>query len=492
MAIGARKWKRSKKPLSNGVIVDANTVRANSTVTRDLDGTDVPRGANQLIRYTRLSTQTVTPTNQYGVEIVISLATGKVLSVNNRVASGSTAGTPIPEGAYVLSGHGVGANYAGQWLLDNAPVGASIELLFVSVRLSNFVASALDTSSIRLTWSYSGPALASYSLQRNGVTVSGPGVSDTSFVDNGLAPGTNYSYTLTGIYADGTTTEQVNASATTNTPVNNGTLPAHILSIWHNALNSSNVMISQYPADIVPLYNFISLGMAQGAGTDGSIYLGAARPAQLAQDVRALVTRGLNVAMGIGGAGSTTRLNTTANADVMFNSIVSLKNQYGFNGIDFDIEDTTMFTPQAMAYLGNKLKATYGSSFIIVLTPALYGTLQTMWLQTAQLLGDNFDFMAPMLYDFPECTDSRLSGVCIDKCNIMAGAGIPDNKMVLGFSCSYTGEANVTPNPQTIVNAYAAVKAVRPQLRGAFVYDDNRERFGGFAAVKAVAPAIFN
>lgn len=69
--------------------------------------------------------------------------------------------------------------------------------------------------------------------------------------------------------------------------------------------------------------------MAQGAGTDGFIYLGSFHPQQDAQDIRALVAGGINVAMGIGGESSSTRLMNTANADVMFNNISSLKTNTG-------------------------------------------------------------------------------------------------------------------------------------------------------------------
>ena len=69
-------------------------------------GTNISRGVNELVRYTRTSTQTVTPTNQYGVEVTVDTTTSMVTAVNNRLASRSDTGTAIPAGSYVLSGHG--------------------------------------------------------------------------------------------------------------------------------------------------------------------------------------------------------------------------------------------------------------------------------------------------------------------------------------------------------------------------------------------------
>lgn len=105
----------------------ANTISIGSA-KRALAGTDIVRGTGQIVRYTRTVSQTVTPTGPGGVEVVVSLLTGLVVSRNDRVASGSTTGTAIPADSYVLSGEGKGSGTAGQWLLDNATVGAAVVL----------------------------------------------------------------------------------------------------------------------------------------------------------------------------------------------------------------------------------------------------------------------------------------------------------------------------------------------------------------------------
>ncbi len=111
-----------------GANVTPTTVQIGSQ-SFPLSGTNVARDVNQIIRYTYSASQPVTPTNQYGVEVVVDLATSKVTAVNNRIGSGSTAGTAIPSDGYVLSGHGgPGAEAAGAWLLSYATVGATVTL----------------------------------------------------------------------------------------------------------------------------------------------------------------------------------------------------------------------------------------------------------------------------------------------------------------------------------------------------------------------------
>lgn len=82
------------------------------------------RGVDQLIVYR--APVTITVTNPWGVEVTVS-SDGVVLAVNNRTASQSATGTSVPVGGSVLSGHGA----AGDWLLANATVGATVELTSV-------------------------------------------------------------------------------------------------------------------------------------------------------------------------------------------------------------------------------------------------------------------------------------------------------------------------------------------------------------------------
>ncbi len=104
------------------------TTNAAGATLHALAGTNINRDTNSLVRYTRTSTQTVTPTNQYGVEVTVNSTTHQITAVNNRLASRSTTGTAIPAGSYVLSGHGLGTGYAGPWLLNFATVGKLVTL----------------------------------------------------------------------------------------------------------------------------------------------------------------------------------------------------------------------------------------------------------------------------------------------------------------------------------------------------------------------------
>ncbi len=86
-----------------------------------VSGTNVLRGTDQLVVYTRTAAQTVTPTNAWGAEATV--VGGVVTAVNDRQPTGGRA-TPIPAGGYVLSGH----NRARSWVLAYAKPGTTVVL----------------------------------------------------------------------------------------------------------------------------------------------------------------------------------------------------------------------------------------------------------------------------------------------------------------------------------------------------------------------------
>lgn len=113
-------------PVPNTVTMGGSTHILDGINPADSVAAPGGRGANQLIQ---LSLTSPTATNPYGVEVVVSRSTGLVVSINNRIATTDATGTTFtPATQYVLSGHGQGTGYAGQWLLDHAVVGQPVVL----------------------------------------------------------------------------------------------------------------------------------------------------------------------------------------------------------------------------------------------------------------------------------------------------------------------------------------------------------------------------
>lgn len=471
-----------------------NTVQAGSS-QYPLAGTNIARGTSELIRYTRTSEQTVTPTNQYGIEVVVNLSTNQVVSVNDRLSSGSTAGTAIPAGHYVLSGHGIGSGFAGQWLLDNATVGATLQLLTVTVDITGFTATAISSSAINLSWSYSGAALTNFTLRRNNVGIANPAAAARTYSDSGLSPGTNYTYTITANYQAGGTSNTASANTSTQ-----GSTPSTgtIVLMWHHRW--AGPALRNYPADVKNNLNHYSLGMAQSSQSGTGYVSYSANNGQSnadhAADIRALVASGKPVVMGIGGAGSggVTVTNSTQ-AQQLVSSVQSMVTNFGINGIDIDLEaGSSSWNASALREACLSLKNIYGSGFVIGVTTQMYGQYTAMWMNFLNTLGHaNYDYTGPMLYDFPESRKANtLIPVCLDKTNTMVSNSVPQNKILLGFMLQPAGNPNysASENAQVILDSYNATKAQYPNIAGAFFWADDIDPGRNWEFSRQVAPYL--
>lgn len=80
--------------------------------------------------------------------------------------------------------------------------------------ITGFTATAASASQVNLSWNYSGSAISTFTLTRNGTplaTATGTSYSDSS----GLSAGTTYNYQVTGTFAAGGTTNTATYSVTT-------------------------------------------------------------------------------------------------------------------------------------------------------------------------------------------------------------------------------------------------------------------------------------
>jgi chitinase len=279
-------------------------------------------------------------------------------------------------------------------------------------------------------------------------------------------------------------------------------LPAKVIALWHHRWEGPK--LRDWPADVQATVNHVICGLAQAANPNtGTGHLSYA-PAPLntptgqsvadhAADIRAFIARGCNVVLGFGGSsdGGIT-ITTNTNADQAEASIVGLVNTYGFNGIDIDLEPSgSNWTEPALLRLVTNLKTRYGAGFLIGVTPGLYQPWTDRWMSFMKAAGNNVDYIAPMLYDFPEAGDSRLSAVAVNKCDVIVNAGIPASKIILGFmmrpNASYL---NATPSPSLTTAAWQAAKAKHPGVRGVFVWEDKIEAANNWWFTRATGAAV--
>lgn len=444
-----------------------NSVRINGTQTRALDGTNTVREVNYLVRYTRYSGQTTTPTNQFGVEVVVSLTTNQVLSVNDRLANGSTDGTPIPEGAYVLSGHGGNPAEAGVWLRTYAVVGATIELLTVDI--SSFNAVAASTTSVNLSWSYAGAALTNFTLRRGGTTIASPAAAARSYTDSGLTANTSYTYTITGNYQAGGSTETLTDTVTTHGAGGGSApmpYPAKAVGLYHMMWsNSGSPALSTTPANV----NNVRLAFAQG---DPPSLVGWASESQSAFVAAAnnLRAQGKRIILSIGGAGGHVNV---GNRQAFVNGILAVNAQITLDGIDWDLEGPSM-SPTDVVWIAQQLDAARGAHMANTMVPN--GSNVSQYLPVAKALQDAglLDEYGQQFYDAVVSKEAALGRI-----NQAIDYGIPENKISIGMM---VGSADVYWTIQECLDNVTWIKQQRPNLKGGYLWEAGRSGTASWAS----------
>jgi chitinase len=173
------------------------------------------------------------------------------------------------------------------------------------------------------------------------------------------------------------TTSSPSATATsTGTSGGSSGLPKHVLAgYWQDFTNGAKALtLAQVPQG----YNLVDVAFATAdSANDGGVTysidsglssaLGGYTAAQFTSDVATLHSRGQKVILSVGGQNGTISISSSAAATAFANSVYSLMKQYGFDGVDIDLENGVNVTYTAQAL--EDLHTLAGSSLIVTLAP---------------------------------------------------------------------------------------------------------------------------
>lgn len=373
--------------------------------------------------------------------------------------------------------------------------------------------SGTTSSSVSLAWNTVSGATG-YNVYRNGTKVTA--VSGTSATVTGLAASTSYSFQVSATNSAGESAKSATVNATTTSgggTVPKGDLPKHaVTGYWQNFNNGAAVQkISDVPSD----YDIIAVAFADATSTPGAVSfsldsagLNGYTVDQFKADIKAKQAAGKKVIVSVGGERGTVAVSDTASANNFANSVYSLMQTYGFDGVDIDLENG--LNPTYMTQALRSLSGKAGSSLIITMAPQTIDMQSTSgsYFQTALNIKDILTVVNMQYYNSGSmlgCDGKVYSQGSVDFLTALAciqlEGGLAPSQVGLGVPASTRGAGSGYVAPSVVNNALdclakgtgcGSFKPSRtyPDLRGAMTWSTNWDATAGNAWIGAVGPHV--
>ncbi|GAA2883298.1 glycoside hydrolase family 18 protein [Streptomyces mexicanus] len=370
------------------------------------------------------------------------------------------------------------------------------------------------SSSVSLSWNTVSGATG-YNVYRGGTKVTS--VSGTSATVTGLAAATAYSFQVTATNAAGESAKSAAVTATTAASGggggSTGTLPKHaVTGYWQNFNNGATV---QRISDVPSAYDIIAVAFADATTTPGAVGftldsagLGGYTVDQFKADIKAKQAAGKKVIVSVGGQNGTVSVNDATSAANFANSVYSLMQTYGFDGVDIDLENGLNATYMSQALRALSAKA--GPSLIITMAPQTIDMQSTSagYFQTALNIKDILTVVNTQYYNSGSmlgCDGKVYSQGTVDFLTALAciqlEGGLAPSQVGLGVPASPSGAGSGYVSPTVVNNALDCLtKATNcgtfkpsktyPDLRGAMTWSTNWDAAAGNAWSNTVGPHV--
>ncbi|WGD41066.1 chitinase [Streptomyces cathayae] len=371
--------------------------------------------------------------------------------------------------------------------------------------------SGTTSSSVSLAWNAVSGATG-YTVYRDGTRVTA--VSGTSATVSGLAASTSYSFQVAATNAAGESAKSTAVTARTreNGGGNNG-LPRHaVTGYWQNFNNGAAVQrISDVPAQ----YDIIAVAFADATGTPGAVTfnldtagLNGYTVTQFKADVRAKQAAGKKVVISVGGELGTVAVNNPTSATNFANSVYAVMQEYGFDGVDIDLENGLDATYMTQAL--RSLSAKAGPDMILTMAPQTIDMQSTSnsYFRTALNVKDILTVVNMQYYNSGSmlgCDGKVYSQGSVDFLTALAciqlEGGLDPSQVGLGLPASTRGAGSGYVSPSVVNNALDCLtrgthcgtfkpSRTYPSLRGAMTWSTNWDATAGNAWSTAVGPHV--
>lgn len=373
-------------------------------------------------------------------------------------------------------------------------------------------AGAATSTSVDLSWTPVSTATG-YTVYRDGTKVASSSGASTTVT--GLAPETTYSFQVSATNAAGESAKSTAVSVRTpkgNDGGDGGTVPKHALTgYWQNFDNGATV---QKLRDVSSQYDIIAVSFADATSTPGQITfnldpaVGYSSTADFKADIAAKKAGGKSVILSVGGEKGTISVNSDASATAFANSAYALMQEYGFNGVDIDLENG--INPTYMTKALRQLSAKAGPKMVLTMAPQTIDMQSTSggYFQTALNVKDILTVVNMQYYNSGSmlgCDGKVYSQGSVDFLTALAciqlEGGLDPSQVGIGVPASTRGAGSGYVAPSVVNNALDCLtrgtgcgsfkpSKTYPGLRGAMTWSTNWDATAGHTWSNAVGPKV--
>jgi chitinase len=419
---------------------------------------------------------------------------------------------------------------------------------------ANLRVTIVTSTSVTLVWDAStdNVGVVRYEMLQNDASIGG--VSATNLTVTGLTPGTSFNYRVRARDAAGNVSAFSNQVTAATQPGGGGggggggQIPKRVLvGYWHNLDNGSGFIKLR---DVSRDFDVIDVSFGEPVpGSRSTIqFIPDVRTtsAEVRADIAQLKSEGKKVLLSLGGANGLVELPTETDRQNFINSVSNLVTQYGFNGIDIDLEGGSValnggdvdFRNPTTPKIRNLISATraiadrFGPDFVLSMAPETfyvqvgyqaYGNAAGAYLPLIHGLRDKLTFIHVQHYntgtvaaldgqvyasgtaDFQVAmAEMLLQGFPVGGNPNLFFPGLRDDQVAIGLPSSppaagsgYTPPAEVAKAINYLVfgRSYGGRYTLRkpsgyPNFRGVMTWSINWDRFANFGFSRGIRPVL--
>jgi chitinase len=299
-------------------------------------------------------------------------------------------------------------------------------------------------------------------------------------------------------------------------PADSSGLPAHVLmGYWQDFTNGATPLTL---ANVPTSYNLVAVAFGNAGATPGQVTfsldsglssaLGGYTDSQFTSDIQTLHARGQKVILSVGGQNGTVSVTDSASASEFASSVDSIISQYGFDGVDIDLENGV--NPTYMAQALDQLESDVGSSLIITLAPQTIDTQSTAsdYLALALNIKSILTMINTQYYNsgtMNGCDGNVYAEGSVDFITALActelQSGLSAAQVGVGLPASSSAAGSGYVDPSVVNNALDCLAAQTncgsftpstsyPDIRGAMTWSINWDASNNYNFANTVAPHL--